>query len=413
MKADVDRLMAARGLEALVVVCGKEYSPERDYLAGRVHITGGLLLKRRDAEPMLVVGPMEIEEAAKSGLPTYTYYDLGFADLLKAAQNDPEQAQMGLWRNSLEKIGVTAGKIGIYGVGALHEILAQTQALAAHLPQYEFVGERGKTLFDEAYITKDADEIARLQAVAERTNAVWQATWDFVSGHRADGDIVVAADGTPLTIGAVKRFVRRALLDHELEDTQMIFAQGRDAGFPHSRGEADAPLKLGEAIVFDLFPRELGGGYFHDSTRTWCLGYAPPEVQTAYDQVMEAFDRAVEMCRVGTAASALQIAVLDYFEALGHPTQRSEPGTMAGYVHSLGHGVGLHIHEQPGLRHTSTDTLQIGNVISIEPGLYYPEQGYGVRVEDLFYVADAGTLTPLTNFRKDLVLPLANTERYG
>ena len=119
----------------------------------------------------------------------------------------------------------------------------------AAYPEYQLVGETGMTLFDEAYVTKDSDEIARIKSVAARTSAVWQATWDFIGGHRAEGETVVKADGTPLTIGEVKRFVRRELLDRDLEDDAMIFAEGRDGGFPHSRGEADMPLKLGQAIV--------------------------------------------------------------------------------------------------------------------------------------------------------------------
>ncbi len=259
-------------------------------------------------------------------------------------------------------------------------------------------------------MTKDADEIARIKSVAARTSQVWRATWDFISSHSAEGDTVVTGDGSALTIGDVKRFVRRELLDRDLEDDAMIFAQGSDGGHPHSRGENDQVLKLGQAIVFDLFPRELGGGYYHDSTRTWSIGYATPEVQEIYQQVMDAFDIAVDNFRPNIPARALQEAVQDYFESKGHPTTRSEPSTDVGYVHSLGHGVGLNIHERPSLSHLSKDTLPPGSVISIEPGLYYPERGFGVRIEDLCYVSASGELVSLTDFHKELVLPLMKSE---
>ena len=110
-----------------------------------------------------------------------------------------------------------------------------------------------------------------------------------------------------------------------LEDTNMIFAQGRDAGFPHSRGEAEMPLTMGQAIVFDLFPRELGGGYHHDMTRTWCIGYAPPELQQDYETVMEAFDISVEAFGLNKPTHLMQEAVLDHFESKGHATTRSKP----------------------------------------------------------------------------------------
>jgi Xaa-Pro aminopeptidase len=298
--------------------------------------------------------------------------------------------------------------VGIYGVGQIHVYLNLYDRLRAAYPQYEFVGETGLTLFDEAMQTKDTDELERMRRVAAGTNEVVEATWDYIANHALSADeTVVKEDGTPLTIGDVRSFFMRELAARGLEDTGTIFAQGRDGGFPHSRGEDTQALKAGQAIVFDIFPRERGGGYHHDMTRTWSIGYATPEVQKAYDEVMESFDVAVETFRNGDKASNLQIAVLNYLEGKGHKTQRSHPGSMDGYVHSLGHGVGLQIHERPSLSHMRTeDILQTGNFITIEPGVYYPDAGYGVRVEDTFYITEQGELISLTPFRKDLVIPM-------
>jgi Xaa-Pro aminopeptidase len=165
-------------------------------------------------------------------------------------------------------------------------------------------------------------------------------------------------------------------------------------------------LKLGQAIVFDLFPREIGGGYFHDCTRTWSIGYATPEVQQAFAEVHDAYEVAFDNFRVGMPTKVMQEAVQSYLESKGHPTSRSHPGTNIGYVHGLGHGVGIKIHERPTINHMSNDTLVAGNVITIEPGVYYPDRGFGVRIEDLCYVADDGQLVALTDFHKELVLPL-------
>ncbi len=407
MKSDLDRLMAQRDLQALVVVGDETYSAPRDYLTNGAHVTGGLVIKKRGADPVMVVNPMEIEEAASSGLKVYSYHDLGWADLLKAAEGDRSKANVRLWERALQAEHIPAGKIGIYGTSDVNVYIDMVRDLNT-LNGYEFVGERGLTVFDEAYVTKDADEIARLKKAAAGTSATLEATWDYIASHRAEGDTVVKTDGTPLTIGDVKRFVRRTLLDHDLEDTGMIFAQGRDGGFPHSRGQSDQPLQLGQAIVFDLFPREVGGGYFHDVTRTWCIGYAPEDVQRTYDTVMRAFEIVMETYEEpGQPTHILQDAVLDHYESLGHPTQRSHPSTTNGYVHTLGHGVGLNIHERPSLSHIQrSDKLQVGNALTIEPGLYYPDQGYGVRVEDTVIIDEDGTLVTLTDFRKDLVLPL-------
>jgi Xaa-Pro aminopeptidase len=161
-------------------------------------------------------------------------------------------------------------------------------------------------------------------------------------------------------------------------------------------------------IVFDLIPREFGSGYIHEQTRTWSIGYAPEEVQKTYDTVMRAFELASEAYEEpGQPAYTLQEAVLDYYEDLGHPTQRSQPSTTNGYIHTLGHGIGLNIHERPSISHVQrNDRLQAGNVLTIEPGLYYPEKGYGVRVEDSVYIDEDGKMVTLTDFHKKLVIEL-------
>jgi Xaa-Pro aminopeptidase len=411
MKSDLDRLMAERDLQAIFVTGGEHPNMPRQYLCNGKDIHGGMVIKKRGSDPVVIVGGMEIEEAAKTGLKVHTYAELGQSELYKDVKTDADaiNASIALWGRFINFFEIPAGKIGLYGTGDINVYIELAKRLAETYPDHPIAGEMGMTLFTEAYVTKDAGEIKLIKEVAEATNAVLQETWDFIAGHKAEGDTVIKADGSPLTIGDVKRFVRRALLDHELEELAgMIFAQGRDAGFPHSRGEAEMALKLGQPIIFDLFPRKLGGGYFHDVTRTWSIGYATEEVQVIYDQVSEAFQIALNTYdEPGQPTHIMQEAVLDYYESKGHPTSRSHPGTQEGYVHSLGHGAGLNIHERPSLSHLAKkDTFQKGNFVTIEPGLYYPERGIGVRVEDSFIIEDNGELVSISPFKKDLVLPL-------
>ncbi len=408
MRSDLDQLMTDRDLQAIIVAGGEFQNTYRAYLSNGVDTHGGITVKKRGSLPVLIVSVMEIEEASKSGLEVLTYDDLKWDEIVTKAEGDHSKMQIGLWGNIFEKFEIPLGKIGIYGTGEIGAWIERSRLLEGAFPNYQLVGEIGKTLFDEAFLTKDADEIEIIREVAVKTSDVLQAAWDYIGSHRAEGDTVVKADGTALTIGDVKRFVRRELLDRDLEDTDMIFAQGRDGGFPHSRGEATMALKLGQPIVFDLFPRQLGGGYYHDCTRTWCIGYAPDEVRDIYNQVMHAFQISLDTyAEPGQPCHTLQDAVLDYFEGQGHPTRRSQPGSSIGYPHSLGHGVGLNIHESPSLSHRETkDIFQKGNFITIEPGLYYPDKGIGMRIEDSFIIDDAGALVSITDFHKELVLPL-------
>ena len=133
-----------------------------------------------------------------------------------------------------------------------------------------------------------------------------------------------------------------------MSEDNHIFAQGRDAGVPHNHGTPDMPLRLGQTIVFDIFPK-TASGYFHDMTRTWCLGYAPDEVISTWSQCKEIFDQTLSELAVGEPCRDFQAMTLDYFGARGHPTMRTHPGGHEGYVHSLGHGLGLDIHEEPRL----------------------------------------------------------------
>ncbi len=409
MKSDLDRLMRDRGLDAIIVTGGEEFNTARYYLSNGARITHGSIFKVIDKPALLVCNRMEVEEAAKSGLDVLTDVELGFYDRYKEAEGDSIRATVLHWSDVLLRFGVSAGRIGLYGAWQVNKTIALYEALKADLARFDFIAEAEHTLIEEAMLTKDAEEIARIKSVAQRTNAVMEIAWNFIAGLRCAGDGLVDEDGRSVTIGDVKDLVRRELMARGLEDTNMIFAQGRDAGFPHSRGEADMPLQVGQAIVFDLFPRELGGGYHHDMTRTWCIGYAPPEVRETYETVLEAFDISVEAYGLNKPTHLIQEAVLDHFEKAGHPATRSNPSAMEGYVHSLGHGVGIDIHERPSISHLRQDDIcQIGNILTIEPGLYYPERGFGVRIEDLFMVDEKGELVSLTPFRKDLVIPLAD-----
>ena len=150
----------------------------------------------------------------------------------------------------------------------------------------------------------------------------------------------------------------------------------------------------------------VGGGYFFDMTRTFCLGYAPPEVEKVYQDVYECVEKLAGAYQVGKEARYYQQMTCEFFESRGHPTIASDPKTESGYVHSLGHGLGLAVHEEPyfGDDPTNTSVLEPGHVFTIEPGLYYPERGYGMRIEDVIWIAPDGAIHNLTDFSKELVI---------
>jgi Xaa-Pro aminopeptidase len=177
-------------------------------------------------------------------------------------------------------------------------------------------------------------------------------------------------------------------------------------------GSADAVLRIGEPIVFDIFPKEAGGGYWADFTRTWCLGHATDEAQALYDDVRFVFDTLMSEIRADERCAVFQARTCELFKQRGHPTVMDDPATKVGYVHSLAHGLGLDVHERPGFYgdpKTAKEFLRRGHVITVEPGLYYPERGMGMRLEDAVYISpDTGKPELLAEYPLDLVIPLKN-----
>ncbi len=408
MKRDLDRLMAERNLDAVVIVKeGHDPNVPISYLTGGVGLGSALFMKRRNQKPTLICGAFERDEAAKSGFEVHIFSEYDPAGIRKAADGDPAQEQTLLWNRLFDEFGV-GGKVGIYGSSnpamSFHALTLLTQMR----PDLDIAIEKDTDLFLAAMRTKDADEIARLIAVGRRTSQTVGETFDFIKRHAVKDSTLVKADGEPLRIGDVKRFVRARLLEHDLEEPEgMIFSQGRDAGVPHSAGENGEALRVGTPIIFDIFPREVGGGYFHDMTRTWCLGYAPDAVYQAYEQVMEVFNTVRPAYKVGEKCITYQHMACDLFERYGHPTVRQDETILEGYIHGLGHGIGLNIHEEPRFSHLKPDpVVEVGNVFTVEPGLYYPSKGWGVRVEDSVYVDTDGAVKSLTDFPKDLVIPM-------
>lgn len=409
MKRDLDRLMAERNLDAIVVE-GPDglgsANPDFNYFVGGAHLTG-TVIKKRGEPTMLLHSPWERLQAETTGLELISTDRWNFREILEAFPSRFE-AFVEYRRRMFSDLGVT-GRVGVYGTVQAGPHFALLTALAQQLPGLEIVAEFEKDIISTARLTKEPDEVEHMRRVGRKTCAVVQAVVDFIRGGRASGNTLVDADGAPMTIGQVKQLIGRELAAQGLEaPSGTIFAQGRDAGLPHATGDEAAPLKLGQAIVFDIFPREHGGGYYHDMTRTFAIGYAPPELQQAYDQVRGVFEHVVSELEVGAPTKAYQDMTCAYFEARGHETIGSKYPIDEGYIHSLGHGIGLEVHEDfgfPSLKDRG-EIMVPGAVFTIEPGLYYPDKGYGVRIEDTYYCTPDGEFESLTPFPKQLVIPL-------
>ncbi len=411
MKTDLDRLMQEKGLDAILVIGPAQHNPAMVYLTGGGHLTNADLIKKRGQSPVLFYSPMERDEAAKSGLVTRNLMEYNYTELLNQTNGDAQKASAKRYQLMLGELGIGQGNIGLYGrieIGTYYSILS---ALQSELPGIRLVGEASDSVLMLARMTKDAGEIQRIKKMGEITTQVVGMTADFITSHKVKDGVMVTQNGEPLTVGVVKQRINLWLSERGAENPEdTIFAIGRDAGVPHSSGNPADPLKLGQTIVFDIYPCEAGGGYFYDFTRTWCLGYASDQVLALYETVLSAYHTIAAQLSAGQPFKLYQDMACEIFSAQGHPTVRENPQTQSGYVHSLGHGIGLNVHERPGsgINSDAADRLMPGVVFTLEPGLYYPDQGMGVRLENSLWVRPDGTIEPLADYPMDLVLPVKN-----
>ncbi len=418
MKSDLDRLMKAKGLDAILILGNADHNPPMVYLTGGGHISNATLVKKRGEAAVLFHQDMERDEAAKSGLKCISYSTYPYEELLRYSAGDPTRA-MGLrLQRILEDMGLTRGRLGLYGhteLGASYSALEQVREA---LPELILVGEgREDSLFMLAMETKDDREVDRIRRMGQVTTEVVRRTAVFLTGCKVRKDeVLLKEDDTPLTVADVKSRINLWLAELGAENPEgTIFAIGRDSGVPHSTGNPDDLLRLGRTIVFDIFPCETGGGYFYDFTRTWSLGYATPEAQNLYDQVKSAYEQVSANLDLNAPFKDYQRMVCEIYEQNGHTTPLHSHSPVEGYVHSLGHGLGLNVHERPwsGLTAAEDNLLKPGVVVTIEPGLYYPEKGMGVRIEDSYWVRPDGKMEILAEYPYDFVLKMKKWKKAG
>ncbi|MBQ9337073.1 MAG: aminopeptidase P family protein [Lentisphaeria bacterium] len=180
-----------------------------------------------------------------------------------------------------------------------------------------------------------------------------------------------------------------------------IFAHGPQGAQPHHIGSG--PIRANEPIVADIFPRSDRTGYWGDMTRTYVKGKAAPVVKRAFKAVLAASEAAKKMLRAGVTGVDAHNTAADVLKQAGFVTGTGRDGNPCGFFHGLGHGVGLEIHENPRLSPLNPKPLKSGNIVSVEPGLYYSAWG-GIRLEDLVVIKPRG-IRCLNTLEMELEIP--------
>lgn len=261
--------------------------------------------------------------------------------------------------------------------------------------------ERGITLqvkaepfFEERLVKSPLEVEAIAQAMRRAEGAMDAAITAIREAEVRDG--LLWWQGKVLTAEVVKRLIARQLLDDDLIAQHTIVACGEDGCDPHNEGSG--PLRSGCSIIIDIFPQDLESRYFADITRTVVKGQAPDGLRRMYQAVASGQACALRLIRDGADGEAIHREVQQTLEGHGYHTGEVN-GRMQGFFHGTGHGLGLEVHELPRVSKVKT-TLRAGNVVTVEPGLYYPGVG-GVRIEDVVVVTETGCQN-LTTYPKEL-----------
>jgi Xaa-Pro aminopeptidase len=257
--------------------------------------------------------------------------------------------------------------------------------------------ETKKEPFFERRSIKTDEEVRCIEEAQRATEAAVAAAHEAL--RKAEiREATLWLDGAPLTSERVKKLINLALMERDCVAQHTIVAGGDQACDPHDEG--NGPLPAHRSIIFDVFPRSSATRYFADMSRTVVRGTASPELRRLYQAVRDAQEEAISRIRAGADGTKIHQGICDRFDAAGYTTGLVN-GRMQGYFHGTGHGVGLDIHEHPRIsRHGSI--LQEGEVVTVEPGLYYPGLG-AVRIEDMVLVTRDGCRN-LTNYPKTFEL---------
>lgn len=200
--------------------------------------------------------------------------------------------------------------------------------------------------------------------------------------------------GSTLTSERLRAEIDAAILRAGGSPAHTIVAGGEQACDPHEGGHG--PLKAHSLIIMDIFPRDAHTGYYGDMTRTVVRGKASDAQRRLWETVLEGQKLALRAMKPGADGGEIHQAITDFFTRSGYPTELRK-GRPTGFFHGTGHGLGLEIHEEPRFGRTR---FQPGQVLTVEPGLYYPGLG-GVRIEDVVTVTEKG-IRMLSRFEKRL-----------
>lgn len=388
-------LLAEEKAEALVVLAGSSRDPDLAPFVGGARLGDACVVAHGGGAFLAYFTSMEREEAALAeagGVELIHPADFGMETLRREGKK-AEEVLVAALKAAFDRAGTGTGRVGLAG----RPVAGSALAVAGALRRANREPFSGRGLVQELRRTKTESEIEGIAAAARATVEAFESLARMLAGSsaRERGELWLGEER--VTVTRVKARAAEVFARHGLEQPESsIVAPGEEGATGHSTGTPERVLRAGESVVVDLFPRGL---LFADCTRTFCVGRPPEDLARAHGLVLKALGKSLDEVRPGVRGWTLHERVCRLFENEGFAVPDKNPGTQTGYFHLLGHGVGYELHELPSFRKTGpgTEEFRAGDVVTIEPGLYDPEAGWGVRLEDLVVVTQDGmtNLTPL------------------
>lgn len=359
----VDNELDRSGTSAYVIYADSS-NPDMMYLTGFQVSDPLVYIKKKGEEGVLIVPQMEYDRAvAECSCDVMTRGDAGFFGDLE---------ELG------DSLTATARMISRMTGGDILISPSTPVSLARKIESFCKVRIDGGTISEMRSVKRpeEAENIRRVQKITEEG-------MDFIismirDAECRDGELFIGSE--PLTSDYVRNEVQCFFLRRGCTAKDTIVSCGPETALPHCVGKG--VLLENEPIVIDIFPRDSATGYHSDMTRTVVRGEPDPEIENMYSCVRDAKKLAEERISTGASGKEIHEFVVGFFDENGYASGSE------GFMHSLGHGVGLAVHEQPALSPSGV-TLVEGNVVTVEPGLYYKGTG-GIRLEDIGIVTKTG-----------------------
>jgi len=359
---------------AKLIIADSEHNADMLYAAG-LFVPDAFVAIALDHQWHGLFSPLEVDRARKDSRFAYVHLDTPWR----------EKAKQLKWKGGLEAAAAAF----------LHEHGIHSVTVPGHFPL--IYAERMRTwgftvvpcsgsLFPERAIKSEL-EIVQLRKAERLTRQSMRAAEKLLAASSIgdNGILHHPETGKQMKSGHVRNEIETFLIAHGAIPSHTIVACGREAADPHQIGHGY--LRAHQPIIIDIFPRLLASGYWGDMTRTYVKGKAGTELRKLYHTVREGQDIGLSMVHDGVHGEQIHRAITRHFESSGFSTGIKR-GRQTGFFHGTGHGVGLDVHEAPRIS-VCEDILRTGNVVTIEPGLYYPGLG-GVRLEDMVVVRNDG-----------------------